>query len=629
MAECERKAREADVLVCLVAHRYGFEPEPGRGSITRREVEAARAAGKDVLVWIVADNHPWSEKKEQDRLTDPKVFADPELVAAVAQSVKALHEFKTWLRATCVCDTFTTPEDLGRKIAVALSNYLLENTARSTRVAAPAQGKQWIVHALQPAPHFHGRKTLLEELGGWVSDLDSKDRVWSLVGPGGSGKTAVAQRLVGALGPRTANLLVWSFYARSDVNAFLHECNQLFLGGEEEGSASEGLERLQRGLRDGRPHLLVLDGLEQVQVDAGGDRLRGEILDHNLKQLLRALAAGLGQTRVLVTSRFPLVDLEHWAHLGYCETRLNDLTSDDAVAVLRGWGVKGSDEALAAAAAQVGYHALSVAVIGSYLHSFASGQIEAMEQFQLSNVKGYDPRAAKLARILTYYSKHLPDEELDLLSRICCSTLEETLRHSLLIGEDIGYAPRSLLDERQQYFTLNSLEKRGLVYRQTTTHGIRWSAHPFLSLAFGTLQSGSPERISEIGSSPVASLGNRPARWIIRSRVDNAIVTKTNLLRKSGIGIDQLLIEMAGLRPGERVMVVSITTGARIETFLAAEKKDSGIICMNGVAANRIGEGEEIIIYGFELVGYGNMPNKPCRISVEFNRGRNVLKKVG
>ena len=47
VAECERKAREADVLVCVVAHRYGFEPEPGRGSITRREVEAARAAQVD------------------------------------------------------------------------------------------------------------------------------------------------------------------------------------------------------------------------------------------------------------------------------------------------------------------------------------------------------------------------------------------------------------------------------------------------------------------------------------------------------------------------------------------------------------------------------------------------------
>jgi hypothetical protein len=41
--ECERLASESDLVVCIVAHRYGFVPEKGRGSITRREVEAARA----------------------------------------------------------------------------------------------------------------------------------------------------------------------------------------------------------------------------------------------------------------------------------------------------------------------------------------------------------------------------------------------------------------------------------------------------------------------------------------------------------------------------------------------------------------------------------------------------------
>jgi hypothetical protein len=50
VAESERKARECDVLVCIVAHRHGFVPDKGRGSITRREVEAAKAAGRDVLV---------------------------------------------------------------------------------------------------------------------------------------------------------------------------------------------------------------------------------------------------------------------------------------------------------------------------------------------------------------------------------------------------------------------------------------------------------------------------------------------------------------------------------------------------------------------------------------------------
>src|SRR5258708_3925818 len=102
VAECERKAQECDVLVCIVSHRYGFVPNKGRGSITRREVEAARAAGKEVLVWIVADDHPWTEKKEQDLLTDPTVLADPVRVSDVAAGVRALLDFKTWLRASFV-----------------------------------------------------------------------------------------------------------------------------------------------------------------------------------------------------------------------------------------------------------------------------------------------------------------------------------------------------------------------------------------------------------------------------------------------------------------------------------------------------------------------------------------------
>jgi len=48
--ECEQLARDCDVVICIVAHRYGFVPKKGRGSITQREVKAARKAGRDVLV---------------------------------------------------------------------------------------------------------------------------------------------------------------------------------------------------------------------------------------------------------------------------------------------------------------------------------------------------------------------------------------------------------------------------------------------------------------------------------------------------------------------------------------------------------------------------------------------------
>jgi tetratricopeptide (TPR) repeat protein len=504
VAECERKARECDVVVCIVAHRYGFVPDKGLGSITRREVEAARAAGRDVLVWIVADDYPWTEKKEQDLLTDPT--ADEEQVLA---GVRALRDFKAWLRANFVCDTFTTPDELGRKIAVALSARRQDNGPAPAAVAR--RGEIRIVHALQPAPHFHGREELVRDLDAWVSDLTSPDRVWSLVAAGGTGKTAVAERVVASMRPGEANVLVWSFYERPDADAFLRECNQLFLG-EEDGPAGGRLERLERGLRDGRPHLIVLDGLERVQEDAGAGRVRGELSDHTLKLLLRAMAAGLGRARALVTSRYPLVDLQDWTNRGYRDTTLDDLSPEAAVDVLRGWDVVGDDDALRAAAAQVGNHALSVAVLGSYLRSFASGRIEAVEEFDLDAVTGNDPRAAKLAQVLAYYAERLPEEERELLARLSVFPLGVTIDLLAVLVDAGGEVAGLLLKAKPRLVALlGSLRARGLVFQYQSAESVIWTAHPFLRERFRELLGCPAERVFDVVAQALgAGLEKRP-----------------------------------------------------------------------------------------------------------------------
>ncbi|HEX9982775.1 MAG TPA: DUF4062 domain-containing protein [Thermoanaerobaculia bacterium] len=508
VAECERKARECDVVVCIVAHRYGFVAEKGQGSMTRREVEAAKASGRAVLVWIVADDYAWTEKKEQDLLADPTVLGDPARVLEVAGGVSALLDFKTWLRATFVCDTFTTPDDLGRKIAVALS-------ARGKTPAAAARaekrGEIRIVHALQPAPHFHGRDALVSELDAWVSDLTSPDRVWSLVAVGGTGKTAVAERVVANMNPGEANVLVWSFYERPDADAFLRECNHLFLG-EEEGPAGGRLERLERGLRDGRPHLVVLDGLERVQEDAGSGRVRGELSDHTLKLLLRAMAAGLGRARALVTSRYPLIDLEPWTNRGYRHTSLDDLSPDAAVAVLRGWGVVGDDAALLAAANQVGNHALSVAVLGSYLHFFADGRIEAVQEFALDAVKGNDPRAAKLARVLASYAERLPDEERELLARLSVFPRGVTIDLLGMLVDAGGDVAGLLLNAKPRLIALlGNLRARGLVFQYRSDEAVTWTAHPFLRERFRKLLHCPAKRVFDVVAEALgAGLEDRP-----------------------------------------------------------------------------------------------------------------------
>jgi aspartate 1-decarboxylase len=90
-------------------------------------------------------------------------------------------------------------------------------------------------------------------------------------------------------------------------------------------------------------------------------------------------------------------------------------------------------------------------------------------------------------------------------------------------------------------------------------------------------------------------------RWVLRSKIHKATVTEADVAYVGSITIDRDLIEKAGLWPGERVLVVSNTTGERLETYVIVGESGSGEICMNGAAALLIKAGEEIIIMGFEM----------------------------
>jgi aspartate 1-decarboxylase len=90
-------------------------------------------------------------------------------------------------------------------------------------------------------------------------------------------------------------------------------------------------------------------------------------------------------------------------------------------------------------------------------------------------------------------------------------------------------------------------------------------------------------------------------RWLLRSKIHKATVTEADLNYVGSITIDENLIEQAGLWPGEKVLVVSNTSGARLETYVIVGERGSGAIGINGAAAHLIGVGEELIIMGFEL----------------------------
>jgi len=105
-------------------------------------------------------------------------------------------------------------------------------------------------------------------------------------------------------------------------------------------------------------------------------------------------------------------------------------------------------------------------------------------------------------------------------------------------------------------------------------------------------------------------------RWVLRSKIHKAVVTEADVDYVGSITIDEDLIDKVGFWPGEKVLVVSNTSGERLETYVIAGKRGSGEICMNGAAALVIKRGEEIIVMGFELAAE---PVTPKIILVDSN----------
>ena len=88
---------------------------------------------------------------------------------------------------------------------------------------------------------------------------------------------------------------------------------------------------------------------------------------------------------------------------------------------------------------------------------------------------------------------------------------------------------------------------------------------------------------------------------VMKSKIHRATVTDANLNYVGSITIDETLMEAAGIYPNQKVQVVNNNNGARLETYVIAGDRDSGIVCLNGAAARLAHEGDIVIIitYGW------------------------------
>ena len=111
---------------------------------------------------------------------------------------------------------------------------------------------------------------------------------------------------------------------------------------------------------------------------------------------------------------------------------------------------------------------------------------------------------------------------------------------------------------------------------------------------------------------------------ILKSKIHRVKVTGADLNYIGSITIDRDLMDAANIITGEKVQIVNINNGERLETYVIPGKRNSGEITLNGTAARRVAKGYIIIIIAYAIMDFEDAKN--FEPSVIFpNEGNNII----
>ncbi len=89
---------------------------------------------------------------------------------------------------------------------------------------------------------------------------------------------------------------------------------------------------------------------------------------------------------------------------------------------------------------------------------------------------------------------------------------------------------------------------------------------------------------------------------VCKSKIAYARLTEAQLYYDGSISIDAALLKAVGIIPGEKVEVLNVNNGARLETYAMAGKPGSGQFCLNGPAARLGYPGDQVVILSYGLI---------------------------
>jgi aspartate 1-decarboxylase len=91
---------------------------------------------------------------------------------------------------------------------------------------------------------------------------------------------------------------------------------------------------------------------------------------------------------------------------------------------------------------------------------------------------------------------------------------------------------------------------------------------------------------------------------VLKSKIHQVTVTEAKLDYVGSITIDETLMKAANLIENEKVHVLNLNNGERLETYVIKGEKDSGVICLNGPAARKVYVGDHVVVISYASMDF-------------------------
>jgi len=452
----------SDFVLCVATAEYArhidgrVPPERGKGvywegSLLDDDLYDAKGNGR--IIPVLLDEEPetsiprflrgWTFCRVREfEVADPGYEHLLRIVTGQARVVpKQVGQIPVLSAQTCEGETATGGRAVGEGLDV--QNSELAATGLSTGKASTPPNLNSVrlspAHPMAVARQIatsrlpHGAEVLVgreAELRRLTRALRSeKKHIVSVVAWGGGGKTALVGEWTGRLArddwPGVQRYFDWSFYSQgtrdqSTASADMFIATALALFGDPDpqaGSPDERGERLARLVAE-RPTVLVLDGVEPLQHGPGP--VAGQLKDPALRALLRGLAGRPMSGLCVLTTREPVTDLNRWHGKTVDEWQLEHLADRAGAELLHrsgavhaGAAAIGPDDAeLQSVSREVGGHALTLRLLGSYLGLAHKGDIRRRDVVRFDKADD-ETQGGHAFRVIAAYEAWLTAGEIE------------------------------------------------------------------------------------------------------------------------------------------------------------------------------------------------------------------------